>query len=362
MKLKNLFMLMSFLAMLFSCDGSQADKELFYGEIRYVNDKDVVSKDVTARHVSLDGIYTGTIAAYDSLLLCWDTSYPGHFINLFNVDTGKEIGYFCPKGGGPNELFNTNPVYQFFKKGDDVMALFDGNSQALAIWNLTKSVQTGKTVYDTIVHDYKGLGLFFFRLPDDALINVVSSQHKTMHEMTTPYCERRPLYTAGETQKFPLYKVESVNVGSSSSFFNSWSALKPDGTKLVQAMGYLPQLNIVDTRTGQVVAYRMKGGPDYSLLQSEVGNLTKYYLSVQADDKYIYAAYWGKELWRGASGEPMPKFDQIHVLDWEGNLLYKLKTDQSFFIIWLDTVRNRLYTRDWGTDEIYYLDLNELSL
>ena len=69
-----------------------------------------------------------------------------------------------------------------------------------------------------------------------------------------------------------------------------------------------------------------------------------------------------KELWGGASGEPMPKFDQIHVLDWEGNLLYKLKTDQSFFIIWLDMVRNRLYTRDWGTDEIYYLDLNELSL
>lgn len=358
MKLKNLFMLMPFLAVFFSCDGSQADKELFNGEIRYMNDKDAVSMEVSARHVELEGLYTGTIAVYDSLLLCWDTSYPNHFINLFNVDTGKEIGYFCPKGGGPNELFNTNPVYQFFKKGDEVMTLFDKNSQALAVWSLTKSIQTGQTVYDTIVCDYKGLGLFFFRLPDDALLNVVSAQPKNMHEVVTPYCERRPLYTPGEVQKFPLYKEDLVNDESAGGIFNSWSALKPDGTKLVQAMGRLPQLNIVDTRTGQVVGYRMKGGPDYSLLQSGTGELKKYYLSVQADDRYIYAAYWGKETWGGTS---MPKFDQIHVFDWEGNLLYKLKTDQSFFVIWLDTVRNRLYTRDWSTDEIYYLDLNELS-
>ena len=170
MNVKNLFMLIPFLSAFYSCNGNQADKELFNGEIHHINDKNVVSKDVVSQHVSLDGIYTGTIAVYDSLLLCWDMKYPDHFINLFNIDTGKEIGYFCPKGQGPNEFSHTNPIYQFFKKGDDVMTLLDGNSQSLAFWNLTKSVQTGKTVYDTIIPNYKGLGLFFFHLPDDAPI------------------------------------------------------------------------------------------------------------------------------------------------------------------------------------------------
>lgn len=360
------FIMSPLLFALISCGSNKADKELFNGEIYDMNERNVISKEVVAQHVPLDGIYTGMIAVYDSLLLCWDANYPNHFINLFNVDTGKEIGYFCPKGQGPNEFLSTSPVYQFFKKGEDVMTLLDGDFQSLAFWNLTKSLQTGKTVYDTIVRDYKGLGLFFFRLPDDTLLNVVSSRYEDVSQATTPYCERRSLYADGEVQKLPIYKLETVSNKSAAEsvdrFFNSWSALKPDGTKLVQAMSYLPQLNIMDTRTGQVVGYRMKGEPDYSLVQTEMKNLTRYYLSVQADDKYIYAAYWGKESWGNDSSPSMPTFDQIHVFDWEGNLLYKLKTDQSFFIIWLDTVRNRLYTRDWNTDEIYYLDLDKLGL
>ena len=119
---------------------------------------------------------------------------------------------------------------------------------------------------------------------------------------------------------------------------------------------------MIDTRTGQVIGYRIKGGPDYSLVQTTMSNLTEYYYNVQADDKYIYAVYWGKESWDGSLGASLPKFDMIHVFDWEGNLLYKLRPDQSFYITWLDTACNRLYTRDWNTDEIYYLDLNELGL
>lgn len=364
MNVKSLFILAPLFPVLFSCNGNQTDKKLFNGEIHYFDDKNVICKDVVSQHVPLDGIYTGMIAVYDSLLLCWDTKYPNYFINLFNIDTGKEIGYFCPKGQGPNEFSNTNPIYQFFKKGDDVMTLLDGDRQSLAFWNLTKSVQTGKTVYDTIIPNYKELGLFFFHLPDDALLNVISARGDyDIHEATTPYCEKRSLDTSREIKKMSVYKLESVSNPSASKpvnrFFNTWDALKPDGTKLVQAMSYLPQLNIIDTSTGEVIGYRMKGGPDYSLLQTEMKDLTKYYLSVQADDKYIYASYWGKEASGNNPTQSMPKYEQIHVFDWNGNLLYKLNTDQSFFVIWLDTIRNRLYTCDWNTDEIYYLDLDK---
>ncbi len=365
MNCKSVLMIISSSLLLFSCSGPRTDRELFNGEIHYVNDESAVSRNVVSQQVLLDGIYTGMIAVHDSLLVCWEPSYQSHFVNLFNIDTGKEIGLFCPQGQGPNEFSNTNPVYQFFKKGDDLMSLFDGNLRSLFFWNITKSIQTKTTVYDTIMYDKGGLGLFFYYLPDGALLNVISSKFTDDRNATTPYCERRSLYTEEGTQLFPIYKSESVSNKSASNpvgrFFNTWDALKPDGTKLVQAMSYLPQLNIIDTNTGQVVGYRLEDGTDYSLVQTDMKNLKRYYLSVQADDKYIYAAYWGKESWGSNPGNSIPKFDQIYVFDWSGNLLYKLKTDRSYYIIWLDTVRNRLYTRDWNTDEIYYLDLNELD-
>ena len=49
------------------------------------------------------------------------------------------------------------------------------------------------------------------------------------------------------------------------------------------------------------------------------------------------------------------------MFDWNGKLLYKLITDQSYFCVWLDSVRNRLYTLNMDTEEVYYLDLAVIS-
>ena len=61
------------------------------------------------------------IAVYDSLLICWSPNYPNHFFNIFNVDTGEEIGSFCEKGQGSEEAISVNCIMQLFKKGDDIM-------------------------------------------------------------------------------------------------------------------------------------------------------------------------------------------------------------------------------------------------
>ena len=350
----------------FAACNNQTDKELFNGEIRYINDSRVVTKDVIAKHVPLEGDYAGMIAVHVSLLVCGEPAYENYLLDVFNVDTGKEIGCFCPKGQGPGEYSHMNPVYQFFEKEGHLMSLFQADSESLLFWDITQSVQAGETVYDTIVPCNLGNNLFLFYLTGDTLLNYVSASYSTKDESTTPFYEKRDIYTGQVVAKYPIYKVKSVQNNQAKKsmglFFYSWDILKPDGTRIVQAMRNLPQLNIIDTRTGQVVGYRMKDGPDYSLLQTTMENLTKYYINVQANDQYIYAVYWGKEPWDGSPKASLPQFDMIHVFDWEGNLLYKLKADCSFFITWLDTARNRLYTRDWNTDEIYYLDLNELGL
>lgn len=151
------------------------------------------------------------------------------------------------------------------------MTMFHGDSHALAFWNLTKSLETGKTVYDTIINGYKDLGLFFFYLPNKNLVSVKSAEYAEKHSATMPYCEKFSLFSSVESQKIPIYQTEMVTGESADQpidrFFHTWDAVKLDGRKLVQAMSFLPQLDIIDLESGRVTGYRMKESPDYSLIK-----------------------------------------------------------------------------------------------
>lgn len=121
---------------------SDIDSQYFNGEIKEVNVKNVISKNINSTHVPIKGIATGIIAAYDSLLICWSPSYPEHFFNIINIDTGKEIGYFCKKGQGNKEIITTNCISQLFKKNDKLMTLLHApNEKKLLVWDLSSSIK-----------------------------------------------------------------------------------------------------------------------------------------------------------------------------------------------------------------------------
>ena len=190
------------------------------------------------------------------------------------------------------------------------------------------------------------------------------ADYLTMEEVSTPFYEKRTIYSNELIQTYPVYKMSSVR-NTDAMFFYTWDVAKPDGSKIVQAMKFLPQINIFDTHTGNIVGFRMKNGDNFSLLETDpnLKSMNIYYNCVTADNNYIYASYWGKEEWSDRIGAGLPSINTIHVFDWNGILRYKLTTDRPFFrSIWLDQVRNRLYTMDVNTDELYYLDLNELNL
>ncbi len=304
------------------------------------------------------------IAVYDTLLICWNNTFPNHFYNVFNVDTGEEIGLFCEKGQGPKEATSVNCIFQLFEKESDIITLlYASNEGELFFWNISRSIKKGETVYDTIV-PYNNDRIFFpFYQSKDRLFVFKPSDMLNTEEATTPFYEKRTIYSNELLQDYRIYKQSSVrnsNTPSLDFFFYTWDAMKPDGSKIVQVMRHLPQINIIDTNTGEVVGYRMKSGLDFSLLETDMKRMKVFYNSVHADDKYIYATYWGKEPWSTRLGVELPLFNTIHVFDWNGKPMYKLVTDRSFYRVWSDPVRKRLYTINMNTDEVYYLDLDEL--
>jgi hypothetical protein len=349
---------------LFNCCNNNKDRDYFNGDIRYFDtNREIVN--VASKSVKLEGVYSGSIAAYDSLLIFWYPASQGNFYSIFNVDTGEELGSFCEKGQGPREVSSVNCIFQVFKKENDIMTLlYAHNEGRLFFWNINRSVEKGQTVYDTIV-PYKNNRIFSLYYQSENILFANKPSDIENEAVSTPYYEKRTIYTNELIQNYPIYKKSSLQSGNAAAgqlrfFFYTWDAIKPDGSKIAQAMWHLPQINILDTNTGDVVGYRMKNGPNFSLLETDLKSMNVYYNTIQADNNYIYATYWGKEMW---NDRMLPFINTIHVFDWNGKLLYEIVTDRSFFrSMWLDQVRNRIYTIDVKTDDVYYLDLNELGI
>jgi hypothetical protein len=349
-----------------SCNNNK-DSIYFNGDIQYIEDVSDVT-NVTLKAVPLYGTNYGFIAVYDTLMIFRNTKLPDRFFNIFNTETGEEIGEFCNRGSGPGEMFSVSGICCFFKEKNDLKTLlFAANEGKLFIWNISQSVKRGKTVIDATV-SYKSRNEYgdvaynvIYRQSEDMLLAHVQTTPLNSLESTLPFYQKRTFYSDSLLQTYDIYKKSVRNTKAnvnSGFFFSSNDAFKPDGSKIVQAMGNLAQINIIDTHTGQVTGYRIKDTPDFSFFETTMSSGKSYYMRIQADNNYIYAPYWGKEKW---GMREVPYINTIHVFDWNGKIIHKLVTDHPVHEIWLDQVRNRLYTTNVSTDEVFYLDLNELD-
>lgn len=361
-KITGVLLYISALLVCVSCQ--KKDCEYFNGEIVLVGNTGKKPLKVSLEKLTLDGLNFGEMAVHDSLMFFLNTKLSDRFFNVFNVDSGEELGTFCNKGGGPEEVFCLGKILQFFEESDGLKTLlFAPNEQKLLVWNITHSIEENNTVIDKVVpyrwrqenggENYNEIYL----LNDSTLLAKVDPFVKKNGKHTLPHYQKRTFYTDQLLQSYSIFKLPIHNEDSSvmpEFFFNSNDALKPDGTKVVQAMVHLPQLNILDLETGKVTGYRLEDGEDFSVFQKNE-DLKNHYIRVQADDQYIYAVYFGKKAW---AYHEIPYVDMIHVFSWDGKLIQRIKTDLDIDKIALDRVRNRLYVARPKSDDVYYLDLN----
>lgn len=99
-----------------SCHEGCDDSTYFNGKIRIIEDNSKAVKKVSLKNVILNGANFGYIAVYDSLMFFFNSKLPDRSYNIFNINTGEEIGTFCNKGGGPEEAAAFGPIFQFLKK------------------------------------------------------------------------------------------------------------------------------------------------------------------------------------------------------------------------------------------------------
>jgi hypothetical protein len=357
-----------------SCDNRVNDYDIFNGEIKTIDDTVTSITKLNPQEVVLDGITYGFLSVYDSLMLFYNNKLPDKYYSIFNLRTGKHIGDFCPKGQGPGDARIVSPIYCFYKENNELKTLLSlPYDFKLAVWNISKSMETNKTVWDFIPYDWRTDHIEFphshiARLNDNEFIGNVQTICMNPDEdctiSTLPSYEKRTIYSSTLIKKYTIYK-QSLKHRYSDRLLSSHDCLKPDGTKIVQFMDKMWQINMIDIETGTVTAYRSKKNfSDFSSLSNfsePFENLPVYFMRATSTDKYIFAVYCnGTKIGNLKDGDFV-----VYVFDWDCNLLKKLKLQNEFYHeFFVDEATNLLYTLNINDDgeTICRYDLDSIGL
>lgn len=282
------------------------------------------------------------------------------------------MGQFCHKGKGNNELLYCMEFNSCYIESNDLKALvIDSHKELLNEWNITKSLKTKETVFDTIVKfkeaDPMRPYIYSYRINDSTLLGYLGSSAEDFNHTKPilPAIELRDIYSGDvlktiqvfsdtfEDDGLPinLIKTEKGYIPSF-NYFYSITAVKPDCKYMVQAMKYLAQLNIVNIETGEIKGIRLKDTPDFSIFGNNK-NIKKQYFrgGLIATENFIYVGYSGEEI-----NAKKSNVQYIYKFDWNGDILDIYDLGLSVDKILYNKVTSELYAFDSSNLKLYLVD------
>lgn len=348
-----------------SCNNKSSDFDIFNGSIKNIEDS-ISQKEVIFNEIEFNDPCYGELAVYDTLAYFMNDQLPSHWYQVFNLKTRDEIGKFVMKGNGSEEFTPVSCIDNFFVENNELRTLiFEVNKERAHIWNISKSLTENSTVIEsqvTIPWKKENKGACFnevFIRDRNTAYAKVQSMPINEHEATLPYYQIIDLRNGDKKSEIHIFKKNVVNKKVEiipEVLFDSHDVMKPDGTKIAQAMLNVPQLNIIDTESkiteGSLLNYNMT----LSDLETRK-ELNIYFIRVCADDNYIYTVYYGKKLW---GADDIPCINNLFVFDWAGQLVSKITTKHCIDQIAVDNVNKILYTTSPMDEKLYYIKTDEL--
>lgn len=372
---KHLFLFFFYICFLTGCSGSYNDNDYFNGEI-YLIEENVPTETPTRHKIEMEGIYMGPVFAYDSLLFYYPMNHSAKYAyEIYNLKNDSLIGEFHRKGNGPNEFTALTTIVNFFKEGDDLKTLlYAGFDKKLITWNISMSIKKQTTIIDTIipfdweVDQHATIYNTIFRITEDTVLALVPTEAITLDQQSVslPVTEKRRISDNKCIETYDVYKQYPEGNGenvfspynrlSPRQFLTSFYSIKPDQTKLVQALMYLPQINIIDLNTGDIKGFRFTDSYNFSVFKRNVERVNYCFTNVVCDNQYIYALYNGVNI---TDKENIGPEHLIYVFNWDGELIKKFDLGVNVNHLFLDHSNNRLYAREYHSDYTYCYTLGK---
>ena len=339
----------------------------FNGKIVEFSDKAVEEKTIQAETISIAEYHTPLFAVYDSLIVFFNNNPASTYnYSIYNLHDKTLVGEFFSKGHGHDEFLSMSPISSFFVEDNDLKTfVYAPNEAKQMIWNVTKSINEKQAVYEKS-SSYKSMDPYgaaytnFEIIDADKILSHTSSRpcstEEGNEEITLPAYHVHD-FSNTELESFslynkPIYKDCEID---KTMFYDAILGVSPDRKKLVEALYFAPQINIVDLKSKKVKGFALKGSEGIFRFKQEKVPMNVFYLGVQANDKYILALYNEKD-------EPTGQSDVIHVFDWNGSLLQKIRLSEPVTNIFLDQKNHILYGAHAEKNEICCYNLLDIGI
>lgn len=307
----------------------------------------ISSKEVKDEYVSLvpvdslcsvEGIPT-TMKLFDGKLFLVDMFNGESLISAYDIKTKAKVFSFGEKGNGPEEFLQITSL-DFSDKGNGQieMLAFDPVRKQCSIYNYqhllsgNRNKEKSLKIVASVPYLYE-----LYRL-DKGYI-ATGRMEKDKYVLFSDSLE--VFDYKGEYRPKPMKGIPDA-LHSLANYGKTEFSL--DKNKMVEIVYNAPVLSMYDVNLDDI-AKRWEyviGELDYNVVD---GNINKKsvmgYLSAYVGDKYVYALYSGKP---ENLDEIATYGDEIHVFDYDGKMVERIKIERPAFSLVVDESENRIFT------------------
>lgn len=320
----------------------------------------LTGKEILTEEISALSIYKA-----DSFLLLYHRKMP-YFYSIYHIKDLSFLGRLGVRGEGPEEWKGAFITNQVEREGGQLKIWINEVTKFQMIQlDLIESIRTNKLVqtavlqYDPII----GFGAHIYPISDTQWIGnqSVSAQKKGSFLTYNPKVK-----TTKITPLPPALIVQGLNsIPLAYQLYSDNLALKPDKKNIVTAMRFFNRIDIYNSE-GKL-AYSFEGAKDSKQLpinskmlkEEDLSSLTLYYEYITVSNKYIYALYLEQE--ENKYGEEI-KPVEIHVFDWQANLIAKMKIPDYLISFCVDEDNQKIYGVSFYEEKVWMYDIPKFGI
>ncbi len=350
--MKSTFCLLLLLVLLSSCRNTDAPPIFMGNQPRFIEFEKSV--ELVGELLPIEVFAADNIFIIDTLMVfttpTLDTLY--HAVSTNDYNWSKS---FIAKGEGPNEFENTLvPLSTETKNSDLLISFYHKARQGLFHYNLTQSFVQGKDLFqDTIplgelteIYRAYQIDEEVFFVDNMDFINI--NQHYSIFNRKDKKVVRND-----KTLTSSLKDHGDTYLLATSTIFS-----KPQ-LKYAGAMMFADQLNIYDLDNPEksfAISVSKKPTSLIDASRTLMPFKQEYYADLKESNNFLFGLYANLSRKEWATGDS-PAL--IHVIDWEGNPICKLSTQEKLVKFDVDPENNMLYGLT-EKQEVYRYDLKQI--
>lgn len=325
-----------------ACTGKSILKD---SEIRYIQNFPF-TQTISGEKINLELLGVSTFFIIDTFLITKNHNMD-YYLTIYSLNHLYKIKSFIPHGRGANEFLDFTYCDYYQKDSNQIHLYFtDINQRALFEFDLTQSLAQGKTITSPLAN---------FR---SVYFKTKYKNGMTIYSRTYDPVKKELSYVRHNLQdsvfeRFILY--ENIN-DLSHNKVGSADKIKPNFTKLAQAMIQFDQINIIDFKNRKNISITTS---NHFTQQSDNNNQEPiiYYSDLACSNEYIYALYPKQPITQWSVKE---KKSEIQVFTWEGEAVCKILIPEYLLYIQVDKENKLLYGLN-ANEEIFLYHLPKME-